>query len=673
MSTRSLRLATGLALLGLVLAGPALGRENVLRLAWGPSGDAFMATTDSVPAVLTGRLLIDDAVPSTLVTRITFKFNALGGDVLAVVSPYGDVVEVAPANWELTATTPFNLVWDGTTELATFQFLVTDPGRVDVLLYSGKATRETGVTWDLVPPFGDYEIYVGWVNAGQPELEVSPLLFPPRGINREPALDYALVRNVGDGPFFFATTGLGDPCGPFRITNAAGMDLVYIRPFGSRSLAIEFDPVTEGDFACSLPLGGGEFQPVLGVGRLPIHALSPTPAVLDFGGVAVGGLGRVTFQVTNTGDFTESMAGLVSGDGTPLVAESIVGLQPGWTYPYDLEYTPADYDPHAWTVNYGGLFSVSATAYGIDGELAATVFPDTLRLAVVNSEPSNVRSFRLRNTGTVGFTPAPTWTGDAAPFALVDFTPELILPNGYTDIYVRFDGQDTDEHRALLDLGPGLPVVPIFGRRLLDQAALEVRPQTLVMPPAAVGDTVTGSFSVQNIGNRYVTLDLVADDPHLEIVGAVSGLSVGTYRTFSVRCIATAYEQIDARVVVSYELGVDVSVVGPPVHPFGADENRLSLYFDETFGTPDTTVPLAPQVVPAWLVLRNPSESGGVAGWSCRLATSAGASLINAAPTGTVFDAAAAMDEFSVTVLGAPLPGAAAIVLAQAQVLVLDP
>ncbi|MCB1185210.1 hypothetical protein KDM41_17455 [bacterium] len=674
MSTRSLRLATLCVLIAISTAGPATARDNVLRLAWGSSGNEFMATSP-VPGVLTGRLLLDNPNPSTLVTRIDFKFNALGGDVVQVLSPYGDVVEVAPANWELQSSATFNLVPGVSNEIATFHFAVTDSGRVDVLLYSGELIRESGLGYDLAGPFGvSYDIYAGWVNAGEPDLLVTPYLFAPRGVNREAVLGNVSVRNNGDGPFFFDTAGLFDPCGPFRIIPFAGSTLVYIRPGGqTESFSIEFAPTSVGDYACNLPLGGGEFQPVQGVARTPIHALNPAATSVDFGGVAVGGLGRERVYVTNVGDYTETVAGVVSGDGTPLVADAITALPPDFTAFVDLEYIPSDYEPHAWTIDYGGLFALSATAYGIDGVMGVSIYPDTLRQSALEGESSYTTSVRVSNTGTVSFTPTPVWSGDSAPFTVVNYTPELVSPNGSTLIPIQFTAPDTELHEAFLELGPGLPAIPVKGRGLVDYPALEVWPATLVLPPAAVGDTVVGVFSVENVGNTSIPLELIPTDPRLKLVSVPDKLARGGYLTYGVQYIATEYAQVDARIVIDYEMGIDLDVVAPPVHPFGFDENRLGLYFDPGFAAPDTTVPLAPQVVPAWLVLRNPSESGGVAGWSCRLETSAGASLINVVPAGSAFDAASAPDEFAITVLGSPLPSASDIVLAQAQVLVLDP
>ncbi len=77
--------------------------------------------------------------------------------------------------------------------------------------------------------------------------------------------------------------------------------------------------------------------------------------------------------------------------------------------------------------------------------------------------------------------------------------------------------------------------------------------------------------------------------------------------------------------------------------------------------------------IPAYLVLSNPTDAGGVAAWGCRLGLPDGVALTSAIPTGAVFDAESALEDFSISLLGSPLPSASAVLLAELQLLAWDP
>jgi hypothetical protein len=199
-----------------------------------------------------------------------------------------------------------------------------------------------------------------------------------------------------------------------------------------------------------------------------------------------------------------------------------------------------------------------------------------------------------------------------------------------------------------------------------------VTPALLELPTAAVGEHVTGQFTVRNLGNTTLLPVNISTATEVYVNGSTS-LAPGYARTYTVNCTPVIWGQVTGRIVVNQNPDLEVEFVVPPVFNFGPDENRISVFFDPAYSVSDTTVPLAPQVLPAYLVLSNPTDAGGVAAWGCRLGLPDGVALTSAIPTGAVFDAASAMEDFAISLLGSPLPSASAVLLAELQLLAWDP
>ena len=99
------------------------------------------------------------------------------------------------------------------------------------------------------------------------------------------------------------------------------------------------------------------------------------------------------------------------------------------------------------------------------------------------------------------------------------------------------------------------------------------------------------------------------------------------------------------------------------------DADLVGLYFDPGYTQQEHHVTAPPEIVTAYLVLKNPSAPGGVAGWECRLNIDGPATLVGTEYAGNVLNVLTP-PEFMVGVSTPPLAGDDTVLLATLNLLV---
>ena len=101
------------------------------------------------------------------------------------------------------------------------------------------------------------------------------------------------------------------------------------------------------------------------------------------------------------------------------------------------------------------------------------------------------------------------------------------------------------------------------------------------------------------------------------------------------------------------------------------DQDIIGIYFDPAYTQDEAVTASLPALVPAYLVLSNPSAAAGVAGWECRLNIDGPGTLLSTNFEGTTINVQTPPD-FMVGVSDAPLPGGDQVLLATFNIWVTD-
>ncbi len=654
-------------LMVLMLSSGAFAGANVFRIEWVDGDTDILITPPSLPATVTGRLLIDNPDPAGDLVNLRFHLSPTGMDLSSITSPYGTVTRVAEyAIYEFVPDSPLTIPAGQTTELMTFTVEVATPDQISISISDPYVDYANGyeTTWEARRSY----TLGAWINPLPPNLTVSPVIFPPRGINRNRASAHATVRAESDGgPFMFDPSVLGNHCGPFWFWSTSHLD--FLAPGMQVSPEVIFDLMPVGTYACEMALGGGATLPVSGIWRNPIHALSVSPDSVDFGSVPVGGIGTAQIQLINEGDFTESAIPTVTGEAEWLsFDENLIGA--GSTRTQTVTYAAPDLAERTWLLDFDLFGQVVAAGRGRIGTPALQVYADTLEF-YPGEGSTDVGWVGIRNVGEIMFTPEFIIDDPSGQFALVDLPYSLGLGE-----YHRFNFSYTATDRLLrtatVDVGPGLGQFVLKGQGLLPYAAGEVSTTLLELPPVAVGEWTSATFVVYNTGGETFPLTLSDGDADVFVSGP-SQLDPGQNAVIFVSSTPATWGQINNHIIVNRDLDLVVEYVVPPVQPFGPDENRLGVYFDSAYADQDTVVVPAIQTLTGHLVLKNPSDPNGVGAWECRVELPQGASVVTSSLAGSGFDILSAADEFWVDLSGSPLPPTEEILLADVLILITDP
>jgi hypothetical protein len=313
---------------------------------------------------------------------------------------------------------------------------------------------------------------------------------------------------------------------PFSVVTAPTLPATFTAG-KTISVPVSFAPTAPGSFTGALRFSITEagLTYTLGAGlqgNAVKPGLSPTPAKMDFGEIAVGSSKYLSVNFTNTGTTGETVTAVTDSSG-PFTATGLpaVGtvLEPGQSIAAAVAYTPAaaGTDTSSITVTGAqGTATVALTGTGAVGHAELSIAPASLSFGAVPVGRSTTKTLTVANSGNL-----PVTVTKAAPPALpfvvntplpeglvlnpgdtaeVDVTFAPTVPDSYRNTYVISSDDGSGAHEipvtgTAAGLPNGTPLPPLARGGWFFNGSAKVSGSDLVLTPNSAGQVGSAVYS----------------------------------------------------------------------------------------------------------------------------------------------------------------------------------
>jgi len=267
--------------------------------------------------------------------------------------------------------------------------------------------------------------------------------------------------------------------------------------------------------------------------------VTPT-GTLDFGSVAVGSSTNQTFTVTNAGGGTLTGAASTS---TPysIVSGGSYSLTGGQNQTVTVGFSPTSAGAFSGTVNFTGGGGAARAVTGTGGSASPQIGvtpTETLDFGSVAVGSSTTQTFTVTNAGGGTLTGA---ASTSTPYSIVSGGSYSLTAGQNQAITVRFSPTSGGAFFAAVNFTGGRGAT-----RAVTGIGMAVPPRISVTPPSsnfgriAVGDDVTRTFTVTNIGGGTLTGSASTSAPFSIASGGSYNLSAGEGQAVVVRFSPTS-------------------------------------------------------------------------------------------------------------------------------------
>jgi len=534
MITAALLMVTG-------IAAPAQGQDNI-GLYWDNNYTEFSTTTESIPEILTGHLVLKD--PST-------TSGLSGWECCAEADGPGQfiswVFEGQATNF--TSSPCFRVGISGPplpsqadVLLATFEIMVTEfqavtlslrpdyvpsvPGQMSFYLADDPATPLPMTTTSGLPD-------VAWVNGGNGWI-IDPgdgLDFGQYWVNGIKELSVT-IENTGDLPLPVFPS-VADSCPAFYpLTGSFSID-----PGAFGTVVVGFSPLEAIEYDCLLDLGLVLPDiPLMGTGSDSTAWTAPT--YHDFGNVGVGLTGQYfTFDISNTG----SMGFWVSAslpDTTQSFFRPPVSffLNPGQTQTTSVWFKPVVPGHHSVMLDLGEILPpVLLEGDGDPRPMGFSVVPDTVDFGWHFLGDTEYEALFIYNTGGTFLDLGVYLAHPELGFSITRGYGSFLLPPGdeYL-VHILYQPEELGVVSTDLNLGPMLPPAFIKGAAESHEDICTGLPDSLVFGPINAGGSQTLSYSVTNSSHQSVSFSPFTHNSPIFLTDGLTTIGPGQTQTLEV-------------------------------------------------------------------------------------------------------------------------------------------
>ena len=481
--------------------------------------------------------VIDVGETADIVLRIT---NTGGGNVSGTVSVGGPAIAKAnggggarrgasSARGGANAALPcdaFTIVGDasynldaGESDSVIVRFAPVDEGESQCVIETGSPL--------CVDPIASGKGFI----APQCEIEPPSLDFGMIAIGQ--GVDRALtIRNAGGSVLAGTVT---ETCDAFTVVGDPSYSLTAGQ---SRVVTVRFQPLAEGDDACTFETGADSCIDIAatGIGTL-FSACELSVSSLDFQLVTVGESADLPFTLTNNGN--TPLAGTVAvgaGGGCSnfaLVGTADYDLAPAEFASFTARFAPTAEGPALCTIETGSGACIDLSASGV-GFLAAacSLSVESLDFDTVSVGQSDSLTFTITNVGgsTLAGTVAPVCGGGFSVDAPTSYS---LTANQSQSFKVRFAPAAEGPASCVIDAGGQCVKISATGVGFLAPMC-EVSIDTLDFGSVTVGESETLTFSITNTGGSTLAGTLTESCAAFSIPDPSYSLTAGDSMDFDV-------------------------------------------------------------------------------------------------------------------------------------------
>jgi len=284
-----------------------------------------------------------------------------------------------------------------------------------------------------------------------------------------------------------------------------------------------------------------------------------------------------------------------------------------------------------------------------------TVEPDTVDFSTVTVGTIVDREVLVTNlsTGTIELNvqiQAPTYG-----FSLLQGGgPHTMYAGESYLVVLRFHCPTQQTYATGLFLGAGLPIVPVFAEGVIVLPDCGLSDLDLNFGTVAIGNSRYRYVGITNNTSSEMVLTPVSNSPVFVVSGDSAVIAPDSTATVSVRFIPDAVSVYDGTINLGPSACADISCFGEGTPAQAVDQDLLGIYFDTQYRENFAFAQSVGQVITGYLVLSNPSNTGGVSAWECRVELSGPALITGWVLAGQAIDMG--IDPEFIVGLASPLP-----------------
>ncbi len=484
------------------------------------------------------------------------------------------------------------------------------------------------------------------------------------------------VTNVGGG--FLALDIHLDPQDPaFSLDGPSGV--MALGAGETAYIAVNFTPQSEGLASTHLVFGGiVPDVPLRGTGQEPPVNIWVSTQNLSFGSVPVNSAAAAQVTIKNQGLAPVTISPALAdttGPFTIIAGGGEVTIPPGDTTVVQVEFAPTEPGSFVTAMTYyPGEPSIAINGSAPSPTYTFTVDPDPLAISPVAAGYPVTGVLRVTNTGNQPLDLDVHLAPGAPKFSVTSGDGPIQLQPGQGHmVEVRFLSQSVGSFNATLVMGGIVPEVPVTAVAEEPVPGCSVSPLNLALGDVFVGQSATGFVTANNTGN--IPLDLqphFADCSYFSVDTTTVSVPPNGQHQFTV----TFHPLSEGFWSCQLDLGAgscSPTLVSGSASSFnGGADGMAGIYFDPGYLYDITGTTQDNEMVTAYLVLENPSNTSGVAGWECKLGLVGDAEFVDFNLQGQFINVETPPD-FLVGIGGSPLPYSSHILLTEFRFLVTSP
>ena len=291
--------------------------------------------------------------------------------------------------------------------------------------------------------------------------------------------------------------------------------------------------------------------------------LSPSPASVSFGNVAVGSTATQSVTVTNTGTAAVNIsAANIAGAGFTVIGGNPSSSVPvGQSVTVQMQFAPTTAGAANGTLNVMSDASNSPLAISLNGtgmQPALTMSPASLNFSNVTVGQTSTQNVTLSNSGNASLT-INLATISGTGFGMTGLSlPKTLTPGANLSFSVQFTPTSTAGATGSIvftDNAPNSPqTLTLTGSAVASGSTLGANPGSLNFNSVVVGSSSQQTITLTNSGNATITINQVTTTgPGFSSTGLNSGqqIAAGATATFTPKFAPTATGAASGNVAIT--------------------------------------------------------------------------------------------------------------------------
>ncbi len=411
-----------------------------------------------------------------------------------------------------------------------------------------------------------------------------------------------------------------EPAGAFSLVSGGGVPVLTSGM--THTIRVRFNPMTAEFHENVLYLGGNQsVVPLSGSGYAGTPDCLLEPSALNFGDVLLGTNATLDFTITNTGDVSmliEPSSSVADFTVTDLPSQ----LAPGQQRTLTVNYHAAATGPLTGFILLGDTAcgAVTVTANGILDPNWVTVDPDSINIPPVALGVSVERQILVSNAGPAPLDLNVMILAPTSGFELFQGGGQGVLYPGDSHVIVlQFLCLQEGTYTTALALGPGLPVVPIHAVGFEIKPDCELETGNLNFGEVAVGGARIRYVDITNNSDSEMVLGPLSSSPAFEVSDAPIVLAPEATASLQVTFRPTGTTGYSGSISLANGQCADIGCFGVGVSAENFTEDVLGIYWDSDYNWIEIVNPAPNSLFTGYLVMSNPSATGGILGWECQV------------------------------------------------------